>query len=1204
MNEVIDLLSSDDDGGSLKECKAVTTQLHSSSSRNGDDDKGGRKASVDNNNSLPKSSSSSNNDDGTMTTKLRVTENEYANAWLREKGHTSPNTNTHTTSRSEQQQDTAAATSAVKNPYAKKKPSEGTSATALPHHSTQTKKRKTMTLPQQPRELQAGLVFGEDVHHNNTATSTATNINITTLHSSSHISRAIIPTASGKHSSANAIYDDDDYVDNNDHEESTILQYPSSAQAYTQYQLSTRIVHNLPPILYHDLDFVAGNPSTIDGSTKTIRKIDNHENNTTISIPPPPKCKCRPSKVCKLVYSTKVGSSNYDRPYYCCSSASTSSFKNNINDNNKNNNDSSNIRGGCGYFAWAFTSYTIHWYRFGTHNGHTLVNRSRGFCAQDLVQGKVGDCWFLSALAVVAERCDLINRLIGSSGHTTTSTTNNDNDNYGVVEVTLFVDGHWKTIIMDNFLPCIIDVQGEKDEEESIQLALSMSLETAAGSLSSSSRSSSSSSSNKNNNKHGNNNRLVSSKFDRNVMSDQCRQTLHEINDYLHSDRFVKDPYYRANYTKSTSYVEQCTQPLKRNVTTSDLAYSKTRQNQLWGQYIEKAYAKIHGSYRAISGGQIEEAFLDLTGAPTIVYYFEHTNFNPRTFWNELLQFRTKKLPMGCGTSTSQVGLVGRHAYSILDVREIHNIGLDFFRDKLVNRTLGNVSGFTEFDGTVRLLRIRNPHGQGEWKGEFSDQSPVWERVMANKYESSNQGIIDLTTTTTTTTSTPQSPILERTMVNDGCFWIDYDSFLMGFTNVDVVLAFEGNHAMSFDTNFPTKLSNHRCSRVFEISTIERQPGEEIEGNNNTVEVYVMIIQKTKRGASLGRLDRKVSYKASDVGILVSERSSSNENELETVDGRFFGLTRNGHIRLLLDRRLQDRKLIVMPISFGHPSATDDERSFVVRVVSDAPLLVQELSTTPKMNVILQKFCFDNHRGMSLNSTGTSKHTGLQGTRSIIFEHRENKTYIYKIVRIDCLAGDGGTVLLYLVVNDEYLSSSKAESISFSIEINCRGMVCRTANGPENHEVVSKGKKFEAAWRRFCLSFVGESKSRLLAAVVQGGQDYEMGSIKCMKSSASSSDVTGPMSKFVNTPKSPVGLLDKYRKYEDFGVFASVPDNQVDCVNLSSLDEDTTIVSTEQIEMNAAILASITDNSDVAASESLLFDQDIEQAIALSLKDH
>ena len=73
------------------------------------------------------------------------------------------------------------------------------------------------------------------------------------------------------------------------------------------------------------------------------------------------------------------------------------------------------------------------------------------------------------------------------------------------------------------------------------------------------------------------------------------------------------------------------------------------------------------------------------------------------------------------------------HAYSILDVREVKNVGLDFFTDKLMQGTLGGVSGFTELDGTVRLLRIRNPHGKGEWKGDFSDKSPIWQRLLANK---------------------------------------------------------------------------------------------------------------------------------------------------------------------------------------------------------------------------------------------------------------------------------------------------------------------------------------------------------------------------------------------------------------------------------------------------------------------------------------
>lgn len=52
------------------------------------------------------------------------------------------------------------------------------------------------------------------------------------------------------------------------------------------------------------------------------------------------------------------------------------------------------------------------------------------------------------------------------------------------------------------------------------------------------------------------------------------------------------------------------------------------------------------------------------------------------------------------------------HAYSILDVREIPNVGVEFFKDHLLRGTLGNVSGFTEYDGKVRLLQIRNPHGR------------------------------------------------------------------------------------------------------------------------------------------------------------------------------------------------------------------------------------------------------------------------------------------------------------------------------------------------------------------------------------------------------------------------------------------------------------------------------------------------------------
>ena len=55
---------------------------------------------------------------------------------------------------------------------------------------------------------------------------------------------------------------------------------------------------------------------------------------------------------------------------------------------------------------------TLSWARFP---GLPIVN-DYGFSAAHLRQGGVGDCWFMSALAVVAERHDLIAKLFGKIG--------------------------------------------------------------------------------------------------------------------------------------------------------------------------------------------------------------------------------------------------------------------------------------------------------------------------------------------------------------------------------------------------------------------------------------------------------------------------------------------------------------------------------------------------------------------------------------------------------------------------------------------------------------------------------------------------------------------------------------------------------------------------------------------------------------------
>ena len=87
-------------------------------------------------------------------------------------------------------------------------------------------------LPHSKRELQKGLVFDDDVDHN------------------------LQHTKKSKSTKDNNLDSDDD----NDNIQ------PASAEEYAQHQLTTRIAHNLPPILYHDDEFIAGSTTCIDGS--------------------------------------------------------------------------------------------------------------------------------------------------------------------------------------------------------------------------------------------------------------------------------------------------------------------------------------------------------------------------------------------------------------------------------------------------------------------------------------------------------------------------------------------------------------------------------------------------------------------------------------------------------------------------------------------------------------------------------------------------------------------------------------------------------------------------------------------------------------------------------------------------------------------------------------------------------------------------
>ncbi|KJX96003.1 putative calpain family cysteine protease protein [Zymoseptoria brevis] len=170
------------------------------------------------------------------------------------------------------------------------------------------------------------------------------------------------------------------------------------------------------------------------------------------------------------------------------------------------------------------------------------------------------------------------------------------------------------------------------------------------------------------------------------------------------------------------------------------LYFGYCKSEETWLPLIEKAYAKAHGDYFAIEGGFASEGIEDLTGGVAVVLESEGILDKDR-FWREQLLQVNKKYLFGGGSSTTGAkGFVGGHAYAVLEAWE---------------------------EGELRLLKLRNPWGEVEWEGDWSDGSKLWTADMMTK--------------------------LKHTFGDDGVFWISYLDFLKHFPSINRVRLFDSS---------------------------------------------------------------------------------------------------------------------------------------------------------------------------------------------------------------------------------------------------------------------------------------------------------------------------------------------------------------------------------------------------------------------------
>uniref|UniRef100_A0A8C4TCH4 Calpain 1, (mu/I) large subunit b n=1 Tax=Erpetoichthys calabaricus TaxID=27687 RepID=A0A8C4TCH4_ERPCA len=167
--------------------------------------------------------------------------------------------------------------------------------------------------------------------------------------------------------------------------------------------------------------------------------------------------------------------------------------------------------------------------------------------------------------------------------------------------------------------------------------------------------------------------------------------------------------------------------------------------NEFWSALVEKAYSKLNGSYEALSGGSTTEGFEDFTGGVSEMYELRRA---PKDLFKIIQKALDRGSLMGCSIDISSAfdmesvtfkKLVKGHAYSVTGVKEVNYRG-----------------------GTERLIRIRNPWGQVEWTGAWSDNASEWNHVDPSERE-------DL-----------------QLKMEDGEFWMAFKEFLTQYSRLEI----------------------------------------------------------------------------------------------------------------------------------------------------------------------------------------------------------------------------------------------------------------------------------------------------------------------------------------------------------------------------------------------------------------------------------
>ncbi|XP_073455456.1 calpain-6 [Aquarana catesbeiana] len=346
-------------------------------------------------------------------------------------------------------------------------------------------------------------------------------------------------------------------------------------------------------------------------------------------------------------------------------------------------------------------------------------------------------------------------------------------------------------------------------------------------------------------------------------------------------------------------------------------------KNEFWCALLEKAYAKLSGSYESLDGGSTADAIVDFTGAVVENIDLTDDKYSVNVAVQTKLFEELLKVHRGSGLICSHLkapsysdrekvtplGLVKGHAYSLTNIKKV---------------TLGEKT--LCFGKTTKLfmVRMRNPWGKREWRGAWNDDSEEWNKVSRSEKEK-----------------------LGLTVRNDGEFWMTFEDWCKNFSSADVChvintsllsqhKTWEKGEACGKWTVNADALLNRSGGCFNNKDTFLQNPQYIFEVEKEEDEVLVSIQQEDQRiHRKSGKGDSFI------IGFEILKVEQNREYRIHKMQGQVRAAS-SPYMNLrsvFLRKMLKRGRYIIIPTTF-HPGISCN---FILRIFTDVPSDFREL---------------------------------------------------------------------------------------------------------------------------------------------------------------------------------------------------------------------------------------------------------------------